>query len=479
MSSEPTAGAPARTRHGIATATALTFATAALLGLSGSPALANPLGCGDRITQDTTVRADLTNCEGDGLVIGADNITLDLNGHTIDGDKTGATDCELRATGVSNPDGHDGVTVENGTVRQFGQGIDGGFGRSRLRNLMVRDNRGRGIGIGAFDPDSVDGNRITHNLIERNGCGAINVTGADGMRIADNRLRDGGVDLIGVNHSVVERNSASGSGGAGIFGFDANENRIEHNTVSHNQDGVFLYFSRDNEVRENAAWANYFGGVSLKASSGNRISENATWDNPAGVGLNPEDGLEDRSDDNVVSRNVSVHDGVGVLVLASDRNRIDGNRALRPVEHPPGFPIHGGYGIEVDGGNDNVMSANTVARPALDGIRIAATPDWGGTTVGNALRENVIRDAGSDAVFVAAAAAGTLIEGNLASGAADDGFDVRSPASRTPPTTLTRNRALRNASLGIRAGLGVTDGGGNRARGNGDPEQCTGNIACA
>jgi len=38
------------------------------------------------ITTDTKLANDLTACPGDGIVIGADNITLDLNGHMIDGD---------------------------------------------------------------------------------------------------------------------------------------------------------------------------------------------------------------------------------------------------------------------------------------------------------------------------------------------------------------------------------------------------------
>ena len=66
----------------------------------------------------------------------------------------------------------------------------------------------------------------------------------------------------------------------------------------------------------------------------------------------------------------------------------------------------------------------------------------------------------------------SLLKHNIATGAGDDGFDV---ASRT--TTLTGNRAVRNADLGIEAVRGVTDGGGNIARHNGDPRQCT-HIAC-
>jgi hypothetical protein len=44
-------------------------------------------------------------------------------------------------------------------------------------------------------------------------------------------------------------------------------------------------------------------------------------------------------------------------------------------------------------------------------------------------------------------------------------------------TTLTRNRAFRNHDLGIEAVPGVTDGGGNKAAGNGNPLQCT-NVFC-
>jgi hypothetical protein len=36
---------------------------------------------------------------------------------------------------------------------------------------------------------------------------------------------------------------------------------------------------------------------------------------------------------------------------------------------------------------------------------------------------------------------------------------------------------VHNGDLGIEAVAGVADGGGNKARGNGSPAQCT-NIAC-
>src|SRR3954468_9415828 len=62
--------------------------------------------CGDVITSNTTLRADLRDCPGDGLVIGADGITLDLNGHTIGGDAiSGGDDVGIR------DDGHHGAVI--------------------------------------------------------------------------------------------------------------------------------------------------------------------------------------------------------------------------------------------------------------------------------------------------------------------------------------------------------------------------------
>ncbi|MBU0530082.1 MAG: hypothetical protein KKC05_00235, partial [Nanoarchaeota archaeon] len=41
--------------------------------------------CGDTITSDTVLTADLLGCAGNGLIIGADNVELDCDGHVIGG----------------------------------------------------------------------------------------------------------------------------------------------------------------------------------------------------------------------------------------------------------------------------------------------------------------------------------------------------------------------------------------------------------
>ena len=87
----------------------------AVLACGAGEAFAAPLACGDTITVDTRLEADLINCPGDGLVIGADDVTLDLNGHLIDGDGVrggpGRGDVGIRS------EGHPSVTIRRGPPR--------------------------------------------------------------------------------------------------------------------------------------------------------------------------------------------------------------------------------------------------------------------------------------------------------------------------------------------------------------------------
>jgi hypothetical protein len=67
--------------------------------------------CGDTIMQTTVLTSDIGPCPGVGLVIGADDLTLDLNGHSIKGSGGGV--------GVSvggDLTARKGVTVRNGAV---------------------------------------------------------------------------------------------------------------------------------------------------------------------------------------------------------------------------------------------------------------------------------------------------------------------------------------------------------------------------
>lgn len=82
--------------------------------LSLGPAAA--FACGLTVTEDITLSADLLGCEGDGLIVAADGVTIDLNGHSIVGYRKERT-AGIRAIGVSD------LTIKNGTVAAFERGI--------------------------------------------------------------------------------------------------------------------------------------------------------------------------------------------------------------------------------------------------------------------------------------------------------------------------------------------------------------------
>ena len=85
------------------------------LGLAPASAAARHVECGDRITRDVRLDADLVNCPRNGLTVAADGITIDLGGHVVDGSG--------RGIGISNGfwgDGHRDVTIRNGKVRAIG-----------------------------------------------------------------------------------------------------------------------------------------------------------------------------------------------------------------------------------------------------------------------------------------------------------------------------------------------------------------------
>ena len=99
--------------------------TAALLpvGAQAAQAPLTTVPCGTVVTRSIRVANDLTNCSGVGLEIRAHGVTLDLNGHTIDG-------ASNQSTGVL-VDGFDRAVVKSGRLRalRLAEGVPGPAGR--------------------------------------------------------------------------------------------------------------------------------------------------------------------------------------------------------------------------------------------------------------------------------------------------------------------------------------------------------------
>lgn len=346
------------------------------------------VACGDTVTSDTTLVNDLTDCPNNGVVIGADDVTLDLNGHTIDGDGQPFEPCsegDFCDVGVAN-DGHSGVRVINGSVTEFAVGV---FIFAADRNRVVRVSSSANAFFGFV-------------LAESAGSAIRNSSGND--------------------------NIPPEGDGLGLFG--AHRTRVVGNTFKRNGLGIHVSDSTNNLFR------------------GNLISRT---DGP---------GMLVEADRNEMRGNVCRRNGICILVARGRGNVVARNRVRGDDD-----------GIAVENGRGNRLIRNRIVETRRSGIYLGLThPPIGGG--GNIVRNNVVIGSGGEGFKVTKHDDHSILRQNVARGAGDDGFRVQSRTS-----TLMDNRAIGNGDLGIRAVEGVTDGGGNVARRNGDSRQCV-NISC-
>lgn len=306
-----------------------------------SPVAAAPasLKCGTVITQSTTLRANVGPCSSGGLVIGADNITLDLNGFAVQGRANRTGDgVGIRLTGRT------GVTVTKGRVTDFDAGValEGGSANT-LTGLLVKDNIGTtkrgdfgdGIAVSASSGNTIRGNNVIHN---------------------------GPYD------------------GIGLFG-PSSENLIEDNVISGNDvqfvadDGIRIEGpgATNNTVRGNSVSASTLDGIAVfsdqgtgNLNTGNVIEDNLVVGNGFGLlGARPGDGIRTflRANETII-RNNTVRDnaGSGILIASGSlRNQITGNTAIGNARQAradsPRFDLHD-VNIDPQPCDANVWSGN-------------------------------------------------------------------------------------------------------------------------
>jgi hypothetical protein len=383
--------------------------------ITGGPSQASVLHCGAVITANTTLTSDLLNCPDNGIVIGADNITVDLNGHVIAGDGTSVPSCPADGTcdvGVENTAGHSHVTITGGSIRQFDTGVSVGGGAvgDHIHHLAVSHTSGAGLFITQTTRTTVD-----HNVVSDPGITAV--------------------ALFSSAEALVASNVASGSTGYAMFVVDETNSLIQQNTVTSSGHGVAIG-GAGNVVRSNIV-TNSGGSIDVfDGSTSTRVEFNHLSD---------------------------VGDGV-IVGLAS------GTVVEHNVVKRTGGDDRGGFGVILDGSAGTTVDQNTINATG-PGIYVAHL-DAPVPPTDNRITGNITTSKNADGILVDPDATGTLLSRNLAVRSGDDGIDVRAPG------TVTLNIANANHNLGISAAPGVIDGGGNRAAGNGNPAQCT-NIVCA
>jgi parallel beta-helix repeat protein len=266
-----------------------------------------PCDCGDTVLSDTKLNGGdpvtFTTCTGEGLVIGANGITLNCD--------------DLSLTGSGIDDGilissKSGVTVKNCLISEFANGIEA---------------------------DSCDGLTLKSNKLLFNFENGINFVSTTNSLLKANFSHDNdddGISLDGDSDgNTVDGNKANSNGGAGIdVESTSSGNSVIHNTVERNQEpGINLEEdATGNSVAQNSVSRNNSDGIMVEESAnGNFITSNVVNDNA-------DDGIDIESNDNTVFGNRgNRNSGNG---LESDNSAATGNLFTNNV-----FNFDGEHGV--------------------------------------------------------------------------------------------------------------------------------------
>ena len=255
-------GGPRATLGGLAAIVIL--ALAGVCRSSGAEAASN-VSCGDTITADMTLHRNLVNCPNNGIIIGADNVTLDLNYHRIDGDGIPNADCNPQSercdVGV-DIEGHDGVTVVHGSVRQFEDGVI---------VVATRDNGLLGVSSSRNHYSGIVVSGCARALVRNSsGIGSTADVGQGMFVVLSHRVR--------ILHSSFRDNGVAHAGlglGLGIDLFESTHNLIKGNRLSRNTGGgIFLQGSDRNGVRRNRSVRDSEVGIWVTSGKGDVITRN-------------------------------------------------------------------------------------------------------------------------------------------------------------------------------------------------------------
>jgi len=376
------------------------------------------------VTHDLTLDHDIGPCAGDGVLVTASDITVNLNGHRVVagpgpryGDFAG-----VHLLGVH------GVTVTGGTgrgpggeVSRFDAGVFIDFGSANtVEHVNIHDN--------------LDGGEVSSNL-------------GDGIAVihsAGNRIHDDQV----VHNGLFD--------GIAFLGIGSSHNRIEHNTVRANTDlrrgqgadglGIGIisnaFLEQDdprrgesltaNDILDNTVTDNVSAGISNLSNvnatiRGNQVTHNG-WRPNGDVGNYPGNGIgvqhlltsTPNTRDTVEGNHVEGNSADGIAVL-SNGNIATGNVASS----------NGANGIDVEGHRnqivDNVSTDNDTEGFAFD---LFDGSEFGSGCDANTWSANVWGSAGYSPACTAAGGSGPPNPGSPPE------------ATAKPGTTPTANRPL-------------------------------------
>jgi parallel beta-helix repeat protein len=297
-----------------------------LILVAAAPASAQP-ACGQVITQDTTLTADL-DCDGDGLVIGAPGITLDLGGHKISANRA-----------VINT-GHADVTIRNGSIT---------FDTVGVQLIGARGNTIRDLAIDGL-------------------LWGIELRGSDRNRIVANNLLSALIGLDSTSDRNVVRENVT-RGHEGVITVSGSYNRLVHNIVWTTVDTAMSVGGHHNEVLNNGLVAARGTLLALRGVEDSVIANNHLVQYEASFGDLAV--YVTGSSRNVFRDNEVASAPLGILIESGARNVFRRNLVEGAVDPTFTTGEPDGFGVQA-AATGTLLQNNDVHGFADDGIDVEA-----------------------------------------------------------------------------------------------------------
>jgi hypothetical protein len=267
----------------------------AMAAVAAGPAAAAALTCGTTITTSVTLHHNLrcsTLAPGNAAItIGAANLTVNLNGHTITGPGVGS------ATYGIYDIGYNGLTITGGTIARFYIGVSAEGAQGNDLTGLVVDHLSLPIRVPSFGGDYgvygeyLSGARI-HNLTISNAYTAIELTHSQHSNVSRNRIVSpeyGLYDYVGTAntwaHNIVtgvtyegfededttgtvfKYNYVSGLAGDGVVDASSTGPNITRNRFGPMYSAIYDYGSIGSTVTDNKGSGDPWGIYSYDATS--------------------------------------------------------------------------------------------------------------------------------------------------------------------------------------------------------------------
>jgi parallel beta-helix repeat protein len=227
------------------------------------------------------LKADLSNCPSTALTISANNVRLNLNGHTISGSNLGSGISVQSVTGVR---------IIGGSVSGFMNGVElNSAMNTQISGVTISNNAGYGIYLNASSKNFISGNTVSMNTSKGiylfGGSNTNQIIGNTISNNAKGTVLDDGLQLNTSNTNKITGNMIVGNGQDGLELKDTSGNVLYGNIVNNNgRNGIFLRPSvastTSNVVDHNTTLLNGASGiVVLGGATLNKLTQNVSVNN--------------------------------------------------------------------------------------------------------------------------------------------------------------------------------------------------------